>query len=59
MKIGFNGCGSNLGYIYLVSFNIFYTLIAINLFLAIVWESYEISSLNEDSVVKPIDIYMF
>lgn len=56
---GLMGCGLNEAYIFFISFIIIFTLVLLNLFVAIILEAFSETSKNEDSLIPPAEILNF
>ena len=49
---GFNGCGTNLAYLFYIAFHLIFSLVILNLFIASVIDSYDEHVKSEESAIS-------
>ncbi|KRX08462.1 hypothetical protein PPERSA_12943 [Pseudocohnilembus persalinus] len=56
---GLNGCGSSVGYLYFITFQIIFSMIVLNLFVAVILEGFDKITKDEESTLKPYQVQQF
>jgi hypothetical protein len=52
LEYGFNGCGTNIAYVYYISFHLIFSLMILNLFIASILIAYEGHAKSEESAIS-------
>ncbi|KRX07619.1 hypothetical protein PPERSA_11168 [Pseudocohnilembus persalinus] len=58
-KHGMQGCGSSAAYLFLIIFQLFFTMIVLSLFVAVILEGFDKNSKAEQSIIKPAHLQKF
>eukprot|EP01016_Furgasonia_blochmanni_P010098 TRINITY_DN1424_c0_g1_i2.p1 TRINITY_DN1424_c0_g1~~TRINITY_DN1424_c0_g1_i2.p1 ORF type:complete len:593 (-),score=83.08 TRINITY_DN1424_c0_g1_i2:372-2102(-) len=59
LKYGLNGCGTNWSYIYFVSFIIIFSMVILNLFVAVILEAFAENNCFESYTITLNDLHLF